>query len=72
MTAMMSSYGRAAPLRLNAELCRACKRCLARDVCKIKAIVRPDRDDAPFIDLNRCYDCRVCIPACPFGAITVE
>ncbi len=64
-----NSYGRTAPLRLNTELCHACRRCLAREVCKVKAIMRIDPDDAPFIDLSRCYDCRVCIPVCPFGAI---
>ena len=31
-----------------------------------------DLDEAPFLDVHRCYDCRVCIPACPFGAITVR
>ena len=34
--------------------------------------MRLDPDEPPFIDVGRCYDCRQCIPACPFGAITVD
>lgn len=50
-------------------LCQVCTKCLARDVCRSKAIVRIDRDEPPFIDPNRCYGCRVCVTACPHGAI---
>ncbi|MEW6030297.1 MAG: 4Fe-4S binding protein [Chloroflexota bacterium] len=25
----------------------------------------------PYLDIERCYDCRLCIPACPFGAVQV-
>ena len=51
--------------------CRACRRCLAAEVCKVRAIVRIDPDEQPFLDIERCYDCRLCIPACPFGAIQI-
>ncbi len=50
-------------------LCQVCDKCLARDVCRSKAILRIDRDEPPVIDPNRCYGCRVCIAACPHGAI---
>lgn len=50
--------------------CRACRRCLAKNVCKVKAIVRIDRDEPPFIDVHRCYGCRLCLVECPFDAIT--
>ncbi len=49
--------------------CRACRRCLARKPCRVKAIVQLDPGEAPFIDASRCHGCLVCIPACPFGAI---
>jgi MinD superfamily P-loop ATPase len=52
-------------------LCRVCGKCLARQVCRSKAILQIDRDEPPFIDPNRCYGCRACIPACPNGAIVV-
>jgi MinD superfamily P-loop ATPase len=50
-------------------LCQVCGKCVARDVCRSKAILRIDPDEPPFIDPNRCYGCRVCIAACPHGAI---
>jgi Fe-S-cluster-containing hydrogenase component 2 len=51
------------------ELCRTCKRCLAAEACKVKAIMCFDQDEAPFLAIERCYDCHLCVPACPFGAI---
>lgn len=58
-------------LRIDEERCRACRRCLVAEVCKVRAIVRLDPDEPPFLDVSRCYDCRLCIPACPFKAISV-
>ena len=57
-------------LRIDDWQCRACRKCPAGEVCRVKALVRLDPDEPPFIDVSRCYDCRLCIPACPFGAIT--
>jgi MinD superfamily P-loop ATPase len=54
------------------ELCQSCRRCLAREVCRSKAILQIDRNEPPFIDPNRCYGCRACIPACPHGAIALN
>ena len=54
------------------ELCLACRKCQARDVCRTKAILQIDRGEPPFIDASRCYGCRACIPACPAGAIVVD
>ena len=54
------------------ELCHACQRCLARKVCRTKAILQIDRNEAPFIDANLCYGCLACIPACPHGAIQLD
>ena len=56
-------------LRIDVERCRACRPCEAAEVCKVRAIVRIDRDDPPFLAVDRCYDCRLCIAACPFEAI---
>ena len=44
-------------------LCQVCDKCVARGVCRSKAIVRIDADEPPFIDPNRCYGCRVCVSA---------
>lgn len=58
-------------IQVQAETCRACRRCLAGQVCKVRAIMRIDLDEPPYIDIERCYDCRLRIPACPFGALQV-
>ena len=52
--------------------CQNCQRCLAQQVCPVKAIVRIDRDEPPFIDLHRCHGCRLCIVECPFEAIVMR
>ncbi len=54
------------------DLCLRCDRCLARHVCRTKAILRIDRDEPPFIDPSRCYGCQVCVAECPNGAIVVD
>ncbi len=51
--------------------CKACRRCVARRVCRPKALVALDPGEAPFIDSNRCYGCLACVPACPYEAILV-
>jgi len=57
---------------LDTGRCHACRRCLAREVCKPKAIVRIDRDEPPFVDPSRCLGCRACVVACPFEALHME
>ena len=54
------------------DLCQACRKCVAREVCRSKAILQIDPGEPPFIDPSRCYGCRVCIPACPNGAIVLN
>jgi len=55
--------------RIVDELCHACGKCLARQVCRPRAILIEEPGEAPFIDASRCYGCRVCVQACPFDAI---
>ena len=54
------------------DLCQACRKCLARKVCRSKAILQIDPGEPPFIDPSLCYGCRACIPACPHGAIVLN
>lgn len=61
-----------ATISIDEESCQACRKCVARKVCKGKAIVQVDPEEVPWIDISRCFDCRLCIPACPFGAITAQ
>ncbi len=57
---------------IDETVCRACPQCLARRVCRTRAITVYDPGEPPFIDSARCYGCRICLPACPFGAIVIE
>jgi len=54
------------------EKCQACRKCLARKVCRTKAILQLDPGEPPFIDASLCYGCHVCIPTCPNGAIVLD
>lgn len=60
------------PPRVLDERCRACERCVARRVCRTKALVQVDSGEAPVVNGATCYGCYKCVPACPFGAIVVE
>jgi len=59
-------------LKVDDDLCRACRKCLAGDACRGNAFVRFDREESPFLDMSRCWGCMICIPACPFGAVVVH
>jgi Fe-S-cluster-containing hydrogenase component 2 len=62
---------RTSHLQIDFNLCHACRRCLASQVCRMKAILQVDPDEPPYLEVERCRDCRVCMPACPFGAIVM-
>ncbi|HET91606.1 MAG TPA: hypothetical protein ENN99_12840 [Chloroflexi bacterium] len=55
--------------RVDGVRCQACRKCVARQVCRTKAIVAIDPGEPPFIDPNLCYGCLVCMVACPYQAI---
>ena len=56
-------------LQIDPDLCRCCTHCKASRVCRLKAIVQIDPGEQPYLDIDRCRDCRVCQSACPFGAV---
>ncbi len=62
------------PIRLfiDPRRCQTCRRCLALAACNVRAMRRIDLDEPPYLDAARCLDCRVCIPACPFGAVALR
>lgn len=53
------------------ELCKSCRRCVARNVCRTKAIIQLDPGEPPMIDAGRCFGCLACIPVCPGQAIVL-
>jgi MinD superfamily P-loop ATPase len=56
-------------VQIDPELCRACPRCQASKVCRMKVIVQLDPGEQPYFEGERCRDCQTCIPACPYGAV---
>jgi len=58
-------------IRINLALCQACQQCSALKICKPHAIMQPDPGESPYLDIERCRDCGVCMEACPFRAIEV-
>ena len=57
---------------VDVDLCQACRKCLARAVCRSKALLQIDLGDAPFVDVSRCYGCAACVLACPIGALKLN
>jgi Pyruvate/2-oxoacid:ferredoxin oxidoreductase delta subunit len=56
-------------LFIDYALCLNCNRCLAQKACTVKAIIRIDKDEPPFIDPHRCYGCLICVSECAASAI---
>ena len=52
--------------------CQLCDPCLARPVCKVRAVVKFDLDEPAYIDQTRCNGCGNCVGACPHEAITMR
>jgi MinD superfamily P-loop ATPase len=64
-----STMSRIIRIRINYDTCQSCATCSALRICKPRAIVQPDPGESPYLDIERCRDCSVCVEACPFGAI---
>jgi heterodisulfide reductase subunit A-like polyferredoxin len=56
---------------VNEAACQACVPCLARRVCKIKALMQIDAGEPAMIDVTRCRGCGDCMHACPHAAIVM-
>jgi dihydromethanopterin reductase (acceptor) len=57
------------PCYIDREVCLKmdCGRCLAEDICPVKAIKRVD--GVLRIDLSRCIGCEKCLYSCPYKAV---
>lgn len=56
---------------VDAEKCRTCRKCLARQSCRLRALVQIEAHELPYIDAGLCRGCLQCMEECPFGAISV-
>ena len=66
---MSVGTARTISLKVDDDLCQVCLRCAPKKMCRGSAFIRFEREDAPFIDMSRCWGCMECIPECPFDAI---
>lgn len=57
---------------VDAETCRTCRKCLAREVCRLKALVQFEAHELPYVDHSLCRGCLVCVQRCPFDAIKTQ
>lgn len=64
-----TNMARSIRIHINLDICQACQSCSALKICKPRAIMQPDPGESPYLDIERCRDCAVCLNACPFGAI---
>ena len=55
--------------RVQDELCLRCATCAAQKACRVRALVRIEADDTPFLDSTRCTGCLRCLLVCPARAI---
>ncbi len=57
---------------IDADKCRACRKCVARSSCRLKALVQFESNEMPYINQEICRGCLVCIEECPFSANEVR
>jgi MinD superfamily P-loop ATPase len=57
---------------VDADKCRACRQCIARKSCRLKALVQFEANELPYVDAAICRGCLVCIEDCPFRAVVVK
>jgi Fe-S-cluster-containing hydrogenase component 2 len=52
--------------------CRHCQDAPCMAVCPREAIYRDETLDRVMIDYDRCISCKMCVAACPFGAMQFD
>ncbi len=53
-------------------ICQQCEDPACANICPVQAISRHADTGAMVVDGDLCVGCRMCIVACPFGAITLD
>jgi Fe-S-cluster-containing hydrogenase component 2 len=53
-------------------ICQQCEEPACANICPVQAISRDKDTEAMAVDDDLCVGCRMCIVACPFGAIALD
>jgi Fe-S-cluster-containing hydrogenase component 2 len=53
-------------------ICQQCEVPACANICPVQAISRDADTGAMIVDGDLCLGCRLCVVACPFGAITLD
>jgi carbon-monoxide dehydrogenase iron sulfur subunit len=53
-------------------ICQQCEEPACANICPVQAISRDEDTEAMVVDDDLCVGCRMCIVACPFGAVTLD
>jgi Fe-S-cluster-containing hydrogenase component 2 len=53
-------------------VCQQCETPACADICPVQAISRDEDTGAMIVDGDLCVGCRMCIVACPFGAVVLD
>jgi Fe-S-cluster-containing hydrogenase component 2 len=53
-------------------LCQQCVDAPCGAICPVKAISRSEEDGIAKVDYNTCIGCKMCVTACPFGAMKFD
>ncbi|ADL12505.1 4Fe-4S dicluster domain-containing protein [Acetohalobium arabaticum] len=51
-------------------MCMHCEDAACMEVCPVDAIYRDVETGAVLVDHDRCFGCKLCVSACPFGNVT--
>jgi len=53
-------------------ICMHCQEPLCREVCPMGAVYKNEETGAILLNPDLCIGCKMCIMACPFGAISID
>ena len=53
-------------------VCAQCEDPQCAAICPVKAISRDDKMGVVKVDYDKCIGCRMCVAACPFGAMNFD
>lgn len=53
-------------------VCQQCESPVCETVCPVKALSRDTKTGAIILNYDACIGCKMCVMACPFGALTID